>query len=98
MDNAIRCHDIGLLDVGPIDLHARGRYQRGQRSTLQGHYVPWLYILSQEMAGDHVIAQNRLELCGVFEQRLECAMRKFLECFVGWRKNRERAFSRQLIG
>jgi len=39
MEDAIRRSDIGLLDVRPIDMHARGRYGRGQRSTLNGHHV-----------------------------------------------------------
>jgi hypothetical protein len=40
MEDAIRRSDIGLLDVRTIDMHARGRYGRGQRSTLNGHHVP----------------------------------------------------------
>src|ERR1700683_1894823 len=40
MEDAIRRSDIGLLDVRPIDMHARRRYGRGQRSTLKGHHVP----------------------------------------------------------
>jgi hypothetical protein len=34
MDHAICRHDISLLDVGPIDLHARRGYGGGKQSAL----------------------------------------------------------------
>ena len=98
MDDTIRRSDIRLLDVGSIDLYARRRYGRCQGTSLNGHYLTRLDVLRVDVTRDHVIAQHRLQFCGVLHYRIECARRKLLECFVGWRKDGEGTLSCQRIG
>jgi hypothetical protein len=73
VDEAIRCTDIALLDVRPIDMHFRGGDHGRQRTPLNRHHVAWLQFLRQYVTLDYVITQDGLELCGVLEQRIQRA-------------------------
>ena len=70
MDDAIRCIDIGLLDVCSIDLDPRRCHCRGQGTPLNRHDVAGLHVLRGETARYDMIGQHSFELCRIFKQRV----------------------------
>jgi hypothetical protein len=93
MDYAVGGDDIGLDDVGVVDLHAAARVDR--------HALPLDRLCARQLddfrghhgAGNDMVGEHLRELGSVGEERLQGARRQLGEGLVRGREDRERPWA-----